>query len=345
MTISLYSPRSMAAALREMKPARTFLKSLFFGGAAKPYTTENIDIDIQTGGRRAAEYTNRKGPGKAVDRVGFTTYHFTPPQVAPKMSITIDDIQTRLPGEHIYAEQSPESRAAALLGADLAELDAMITRREELMVRDALINGAIVADGDDVAQTITFPARHASLTLGLLAAGDRWDAATADPLRDLRAWRRAIAAQTGLSGNVLIMGSDAIDELLAATAVQAMLDNRRMDLGQIGDQLLNAGASYVGRLQGIDLWGYEELDASGDPLISAKTVLMGSTMADCRMCYGAVAVATGDGDAARIALVPSERVPESWVEKKPAVRWLQISSRPLPVPVQVNGFLTATVLA
>jgi len=345
MTISLYSPRSMAAALKEMKPARTFLKTMFFGGPPRRYTTETIDVDIQTGSRRAAEFTNRKGPGKAVDREGFTTYHFTPPNVALKSEITIDDMQTRLPGEHIYAEQSPEARAAALLGADLAELDAMITRREELMVRDGLVNGVIVADGDDVAQTITFPARHASLTIGTLAAGKRWDAATADILRDLRDWRRAIAAQSGLSADVLILGSTAIDALLASTPIQAILDNRRMDLGLIGDQLMNAGASYVGRLQGIDLWGYEELDASGDPLISAKTALMGSTQARCDLCYGAVGVKSGEGDSARIALVPSDRVPESWVEREPAVRWVKISSRPLPVPVQNNGFLTATVLA
>lgn len=345
MTISLYDPRSMAAALKEMKPARTFLKRLFFGGGPQRYTTEHIDIDIQTAGRRAAPFTSRHGPGKVVDRVGFISYTFQPPNVAPKMAVTVPDMQTRLPGEHIYAGQSPEARASELLGGDLATLDDMITRREEIMVRDALVTGAIVCDGDDVAQTITLPARHASLTLGLLNAADRWGAGTADILRDLRAWRRAINAQSGLTAGVLILGFEAIDALLASTPVQTILDNRRMDLGLISDQLLNAGASYVGRLQGIDIWGYEELDSSGDPLISAKTALMGSPQADCRMCYGAVGVATGEGTAARITLVPAERVPESWVEREPPVRWLKISSRPLPIPIQINGFLTATVLA
>lgn len=343
MAIDLYSPRLMQAALREMKPPRAFLRSLFFGGAPQLSDRESIDVDIQTEGRRAAEFTSRHGPGKAVDRVGFETYIFAPPNVAPKMAITVEDMQTRLMGEHVYSTRSTDDRAAALLGQDLATLDSLIARREELMVRDALVDGEIDCDGDDVAQTITLPARHASLTIGTLAAADRWTAATAEILRDLRAWRRAIAAQSGLTADVLILGYEAIDALLADESVRQVLDNRRMDLGQIGPQLLNAGASYVGQLQGIDLWGYEELDASGDPLISSKTALMGSTQADCRLCYGAVGVA--DEAAKRIALVPASRVPESWVEREPAVRWLKVSSRPLPIPIQVNAFLTATVLA
>ena len=343
MAIDLYSPRLMQAALREMKPPRAFLRSLFFGGAPMLSDRETIDIDVQTSARRAAEFSNRKGPGKAVDRVGFTTHHFTPPNVAPKMALTVEDMQTRLPGEHVYSTRSADDRARALLGQDLATLDDLIARREELMARDALVSGSIDCSGDDVAQVITLPARHASLTVGLLAAGDRWNAATAQILRDLRAWRRAIAAQCGLTADVLILGYEAIDALLADDDVRTLLDNRRMDMGQIGPQLLNAGASYVGQLQGIDLWGYEELDASGNPLISSKTVLMGSTQADCRLCYGAVGVADDAGK--RISLVPAARVPESWVEREPAVRWLKVSARPLPIPIQTNAFLTATALA
>ena len=345
MTISIYDPRSMAAALKQMPPARSFLKQLFFGGASKTHTTESFDVDIQTEGRRAAEFSNPKGPGKAVDRTGFSTETFRPPMVAPKMSITVEDMQTRLPGEHIYAEKDPDSRAAELLGGDIALLDSMIVRREEIMARDALVDGEIVCTGDDYAQTITFPARDASLTIGTLAAAKRWDAGTSDPIRDIRDWRRAIDALTGLSADKLILGSTALDALLANTSVQTLLDNRRMDMGQLAPGLLNGGATYYGRLGGVDIWGYDELDADGNPLVSVKSALLGCTAARCEMHYGPVGVASGDGNAARITLVPAARVPESWVEREPAVRWVKISSRPLPVPIQNNAFLTATVLA
>lgn len=346
MTISIYDPRTMAAALRQMPPARAFLFNLFFAsGPPKISDRKKVDVDIQTKGRRAAGFVNPNGPGQVVDREGFTTHTFEAPLLAPKRSITVPDVEARLPGEHIYAAKSADERAKELLGQDLEDLESMIMRRIELMCRDGLVDGEIDISGEDTSGTVTFPSRDSSLTIGTLAAAARWSASTSDPLANLRAWQRAINAQTGLTADVAILGSDAIDALLANTAVASLLDNRRMDMGKIEPQLLDSGATYVGRLNGIDIWGYNELDPDGSPLIAAKTVLMGSTSARCDMHYGAVGVADGVGKDARITLVPAERVPESWVEREPPVRWLKISSRPLPVPVQINGFLTATVLA
>jgi hypothetical protein len=67
MSIDIYSPRVMIAALKEMKPARTFLRDKFFGNSAA-YRTENVDIDVQIKGRRVAPFVNKWAPGKLVDR-------------------------------------------------------------------------------------------------------------------------------------------------------------------------------------------------------------------------------------------------------------------------------------
>lgn len=345
MTISIYDPRSMLQALKVMPPARAFLRRLFFTSPPQSHATETFDVDIQVEGRRAAEFVNPKGPGKSVERTGFTTYTFRPPMVAPKMPITVEDLQTRLPGENVYSGLDPDSRAVELLGNDLKVIESLIVRREELMVRDALVNGSIVCLGDDVNQTITFPTRDASLTIGTLAAAKRWDAGTSNPIRDIRDWRRAINAKTGLTPDVLILGSTALDYLMANTAVMTVLDNRRMEMGELTEELRDGGGIYYGRLAGVQIWGYDELDESSNPLIAAKTVLMGATSARCDMHYGAVGVAEGEGNSARVTLVKLPRVPESWVEREPAVRWLKVTSRPLPVPVQNNAFLTAQVIA
>ena len=345
MTISLYDPRSIARALLEMKRPKTFLGDLFFAGAPQLHLTTSFDVDIQTGTRRAAEFSNPAGRGKAVDREGFTSYNFAPPTTKPKMAITLEHIATRLPGEHIYSGQAPQSRAQKLLLQDMETLNEMIARTEEIMRRDALVDGAITISENDVDQVITFPARDGSLTLGLLAAADRWSADTSDPAKNLRAWRRAVAAQTGLTADTLILGTDAIDALLANLAVQRLLDNRRMDFGAVSEQYQDSGAIYYGAIGGVNVWGYNELDPDGDPLISAKTALLGSKAARCEMDYGPVGLKVGEGSAARVALQMGARVPKSWCEDDPAVQWLQMSASPLPVPIQNNAFLTATVLA
>jgi hypothetical protein len=346
MTISIYEPRSMARALAELPPARNFLKQLFFR-AVETYPTEKVDVDIQTGTRRLAPFVSTKSPGKVVDRTGFTTHTYEAPMIAPKRPITTEDLQTRVPGEHVYSGNDPAQRQAELLRGDLTELDTMIVRREEWMCREALVSSSIRILGDDVDRTITFP-RDASLSVGLLAAADRWDAATADIPAQIRKWRRMIVQLTGVNPNTMLLSAEAEAALLGNTNLRSALNTLRLDLGQIKPELRDSGATYIGQLAGtgIDLWSYDEwyidpVSGSEDPMIPEKTILLGATNAYTAMRYASVPVADGEN----IGLVRASRVPESWIERDPAVRWLKLSSRPLPVPVQNNAFLTATVLA
>lgn len=345
MTISAYDPRAMLEAMRRPFPVRAFLRSVFFSGREpQTHTTEHIDVDILTATRRAAGYVNPHGAGQVVDRAGFTLHTFRPPTVAPKMPITVPDIQTRLPGEHVY-EGDGRDRAQELLASDLRELDSLIGRREEIMIRDLLLDNQIRVLGDGVDRTIAFPARHADLTLGLIAAADRWDAGTADILAQIRDARRRIMLRSGLTADVAIVGHDAADALLANPTVLAQLHVRRAELGQLRPELFDSGAEFIGTLGGVDIWAYYEFDAAAQPLIPAAQFLMGATSARCELHYGAVGVADGEGDSAQIRLIDRPRVPESWVEREPAVRWLKVSARPLPVIVEANAVLTATVLA
>lgn len=347
MTIFIYEPRSMARALRQLPPAYTFLRQLCFRNEAT-YPTEKVDVDIQVGARKVAPFVNPHGPGKVIDRAGFTTATYTAPLVAPKRPITVEDIQTRLPGEHIYEGTDPVDREAELLGRDLQELDTMIVRRVELMCRDAIISSAIVVSGDDVSYTITFP-RDANLVKGVLAAADRWDAATADIYGQILGWILDMQQYGFISPNFLIMGSDVVRAFMANADNQAKLNVLRMQLGQIAPELRGNGSSYLGEFAGtgVDLWAYNEWyeDAVGttQPMIPAKGIVMGSTLARTELRYGAVAVKSGEGSDATIGMVRAARVPESWVDREPPVRWAKLSSRPLPVPIQ-NTYLTATVL-
>lgn len=347
MAISIYEPRTMAKALEEMKPAHTFIKQLFFSGAPETSLTEKVDVDVELDDRVVAPYVNPKAPGKVVDRAGFTTSTYTAPLLSMKRPVTTEDLQTRLPGEHIYAGTDPNDRAARLVGSDLAKLDKMITRREEIMCRDALISSAIHVLGDDVDYTITFP-RDASLTLGTLAAADRWSNGNADIFGQFLTWRQLIGNISGTSPDTMLVSAEAAKALYANTALRAALNTMRLDLGQIAPELRENGATYLGSLNGtgIDIWSYDEwykdpVTGLSTPMIPAKTILLGSTKAYTAMRYGAVPVKNGES----IGLVPAPRVPQSWVDEEPPVRWLKLSSRPLPVPVQNNCFLTAQVIA
>ena len=351
MAIDLYEPRTMARMLSEMKPPRTFIRDTFFRNHEE-YDTEHVDVDIEIGARRLAPFVSPRLAGKVVDTVGFKTSVYKNPTISLKKVLTGDHLQARVPGESLYENRSPEERQAILLGKGLADLDQMITRREEWMCAQALFTGQIHVVGDGVDEVITF-GRPAELTIALPAAAQRWDADTADIPKQLRDWRRACVKASGQSPDTAILGAKAADALLANEKLRKTLDTLRLDMGQISPELMGTpGVTYLGQLKGtgIDLWVYDEwyVDPdSGDelPMVPEKEVLIGSSRAYTALRYAAVPVATGSDGSSTLSIVRGARIPDSWIEKEPPARFIKISSRPLPVPIQIGAFLKATVVA
>ena len=377
-TIDLYDPRGMAQALRQMKKPRTFLRELMCK-RDEEYVSEYVDVDIQTGARRMPAFVSpNSGPGKTMDRIGFSTQTYTAPMVAPKRQMTVTDLQKRLIGENIYSTQTPEERAAILLGQDLAELDESITRVEEWMCAQAAFTSAIPIVGPDVNQTITFP-RNAALvpaapgtghglgstngagnpdennsSLTLAGPMSTWDRADASIPAQIRAVRRLISRIIGLNCDYAVLGQAAADALLSAPSLvglTGLLNTQRMDLGMIKPELREGGATYLGQFAGtgVDLWAYDEfyidpVDGIEKPIVPPKNVLFGCSKGYTVMRYGAVGVTSGLDQSSQITLIGGKRIPESWIVKEPAVRVIKVSSRPLPVPVQNDGYCVLQVL-
>jgi len=354
-TIDLFKPRVMRAALEQLKPPRQFLRKTFFPNV-ETSDVELVDIDIVTESRRMAPFVSKRSPGKYVERAGFTTSTVSPPMLAPKMSLTIPDLEIRAPGEYLYSQRSPNDRAAEILRRDMQTLNDIIARREEWMCAQVLMNSSIQISGEDVTESLTidFP-RDSSLSLGTLSSTDRWDSATGDIPKQLRTWRRLVSQKSGVSLDIMVASPEAIDamlsnKLLIGDATRGgQLNSLNMQLGQIKPEIRDEGAVFWGTFAGtnIQIWSYDEwyidpADGVEKPMIPAKTVLLGSTQARTAMRYGGVGVKTSEQS---IGIVADSRVVETWVEREPAVRWLKISSRPIPVPIQNNAFMTVQVLA
>lgn len=339
MPISMFDTRTMLEMLREMPPANTFLKNTFFGNE-RSFMTEVVDIDIIKGKRRMAPFVSPVIGGKVVERDGFRTETFKPEMLAPKTVTTAEDIMKRAAGETIYGGSTPDERAAIIMGRDMVELDDMITRREEWMCANALFDGKIIMKGEGVDRQIDFGLTNKEA----LGAGSRWNEDTSDPLADLKGWRRDVIKASGVSPTHVVMGTLAIDAFINNAKVQKVMDLKKVDNGQINPQILPNGVTYYGFIKdcGLDIYGYDEwyIDDEGteQPMIPEKKVLLASPNARTEMLYGAIIdVEEGTFD------LP--RVPKSWTTKDPSARFLQLRSRPLPVPVQIDGIYVAQVLA
>lgn len=346
MPINMFDTREMLPMLEEAKTANSFLKNLFFSNEVT-HETKHVDIDIWAGKRRLAPFVNPKVGSKTVERLGYKTETYEPPQVAPDMVTTAEDMLKRSPGEDIYGAKSPNQRAAEQLTKDMIEMDDMITRREESMCAQALFEGEIDVVGEGVNDTIQYWSQLAAQDQPTVAlgAGARWNEATSDVLANLRSWRRTTVQKSGIAATNAVLGTDAAESLLSNEALVKLLDTRRIDMGEISPEFLPDGVTYYGRLKGsaIDLWGYDEwyIDTNGNevPMVPAKKVLLGSPSVRTSMLYGCVV----DPVEGSFAL---PRVPVSWTQRKdPAGRILAVKSKPLPAIHQIYGFYVAQVLA
>lgn len=347
MAYDLFDTREMLPLLEEAKPARSFLQSLFFANEV-PFDTEHVDIDIRAGKRRLAPIVHPRFGSKTVERTGYDSKTYKPPQVAPDMITTAENLLKRMPGETIYGTMTPDQRATAQLVQDMLEMENMITRREEEMCSQALFTGQVNVVGEGVNDTIQYWSQLAAQDQPktALAAGSRWNEGTATIDKNLRDWRRLTVKNSGVAATDAILGTDAADALLANTNLQKLLDTRRIDMGLIQPELLPDGVTYIGSIRGtgIDLWAYDEWyvdesDGQEKPMVPAKSVLLGSRNARTSMLYGCVVDPVQGSFAA-------PRVPVSYTQRKPVEgRVLAVKSRPLPAIHQIYGFYVAEVLA
>jgi hypothetical protein len=356
MSIDIYQPRVMIAALREMKPARTFLREKFFPAQAA-YRTENVDIDVQEKGRRVAPFVNRWAPGKFVERQGFTTSSVAPPCIAMKTTITAQDVSTRAMGENVYENRDPAQRGQQLLADDLAELSDMLARREEMMARDAIFtlsgnNSVVTATGEDTNLEFLFP-RKAALQIGTLTSTAAWTHSDSDPLAKIDEWCELYAKETGLVPTDMVLGGTAYRTMLGnAKFKAAMVNTSLIQPGTMPPIGVPDGARFVGSLYGgaFRMWTYHEWyddpdnSATTTAMVPEKKIMIASDRLRTEMRFGAVQDLTSNGPDGMPTLVAIPVLPRSWVTVDPPTRFLELRSRPLPVPIQ-NHFLTAQVLA
>ncbi len=346
----IFEPRTMQKLIERMPPTHTFLKSTFFK-KVRTFSTEKVDVDFKKGNRALAPFVHRRIGGKTVPNTGYTTKTYTPPYVAPDKVTTIDDIIKRVAGESLYNGLTPAQRAIKKMSEDFTDLDEMITRREEWMCAQAIFTGAIPVVGEALNETIDFQFTNKET----LTDAKKWNAKGGDPIADIKRWRKKVQENGFVNCNICLMSDDVADVLVNNEKVKALLDIKAYDLAVIKPKELPNGVTYIGTIQGLglDLYTYSEwfLDDWTDPdtpenkpLVPVGTVALLSTSAAYSMYYGAVTIIDGSSGKETFKTVEAARVPATWYERKPARRFLQLNSNPLPVPHEVDSWFVAKVL-
>ena len=337
MAIDLFDSRKMLSQIEQMKPAKSFLRDLFFTEVNNS-DAPKVDIDIVKGKRRVAPYVSPKLEGKVIERLGYSTNTVEPPHVKPKMVTDVENLYHRQPGETVYTGGlTPAQQAAMQLGKDLRELNDLIDRVEEVQAAEALNAATVTVEGDGVSLVVDF-GMAADHKVTLLTT-TRWTESTAVPLENFRTWRRKILQDSGITPDICIMGANVLNSFLKHASVTGLLDNRRIDLGIVDPVALPNGVTYYGFIKevALDIYGYDEwyIDSGGteQPMVPVNKLWIGSTRARNVRNYGAIR----DVEYGNFAV---SRFPKSWVQPDPSKRFLMLTSAPLMSLYQPDAFMS-----
>ena len=328
----ILEPKTMIQAIEQMPSAGAFLQETFFPNV-ETHNTRLIEVDVTKGGRRMAPYVSPVQEGKVIRKEGGKTSQIKLPYVKLKYDITAVESARRQPGENPYSARTPGQRAQSILGKRLLEGKRAVARTVEVQAAQALVHGKVICQGTDESEidwSVELDFGRDPANTITLAAGDYWTAPGVNPLDDLRTWRIALFKTSGYRPDVVVMGTDVMNAFLSSASVQALLDNRRMALGQVDMKpTKGTGATYIGAVEGLELYHY--VDWYEDPLtgaltemIPANALVMGSREAANAVNYGAIVDLDFPGG-------PIERkiFPKTWADPDPSILWLLLQSSPL----------------
>ncbi len=332
-----YTTREMMEAIKLTPPVRSFFQKTFFP-AERTHVAEKVEFDIKKGRRIMAPLVSPRKGGKVITRQGFRTNEFTTPKIAPERVLTIDNIATRLMGENIYSQKTPEEREDELLAEDMTDLEESIDRRKEWMARQVLYEGKI--DVVDEEEGVDVQIDFGFTNIYVLAADEQWSLASVNPIKTIKPIRRKIIKDTGKAPDMMIFASDVIEEFMENPHIMKAMDILNMKNVKIEPRVVDDALTFYGRIAELDMdiYTYDEYflndDGEDEAMVPPGTVLMAHSKGEGQIEYGLVT----QMEDRKFRSYEGKLVPKIWADEKDEVKKVRMTSRPLPRPYDVDSW-------
>lgn len=340
---------------KQMRRPVGFLQRFFTVKPGGFFQGDKVAIDIQRFGEDVAIVVKQGTGPRLNDADVYTTKEFTPPAYGEAVPFNVNDLLKRMAGVDPYT--AAYTGYAADLISYMANafmlIDDKITRAVELQASQILQTGILdlVDDTGATLYSLDFQPKATHFP----TSGTTWGQAGADPLGDLNALAKVVRADGKTRPDILIFGDTAFSEFIQDEAVKAALDNRRIDIGEVAPMMMDSGATFqgivwVGNYQ-FQMWTYPETYT--DPQTGLATeyiddgnvVMMSST---ARFDRVSAEVPLPIGPDPRVEnLLPGrlssremgmDVTPNVYVTPNGKQLTGELESRPLLIPVQIDGF-------
>lgn len=339
----------------QMRSPNPFLSRMFTIKPGGIYNGEKVAIDIERFGEDVAIAIKKCTGPNLNDISEFTTKEFTPPAYGEAFPLDVCDLLNRMAGVDPYTAAYTEyaGQMVAMMAKGFTQIDDKIKRAVELQASQILQTGILTltnSAGDTVYELDFKPKATHFPTVGV-----DWDNAAADPLGDLESLCEVISIDGKVDPDRVVMGDVSLRNFLDNTKVQAALDNNRYEVGSIAPEFKDSGAVFYGFVWAgsyrLEIWAYK--DTFKDPqtglpkkYVESDKVIVLSSRTRLDMTSARVPLPLGP-DPRVAGLLPGRMSSreESFdvtpnVYSTPNGKQImgELESRPLLIPVQIDGF-------
>lgn len=357
MAFNFYDTHTLLASVRELAPISSLLLDRYFptNAATDVFATNDVLVEFKKGSKKASPYVAPRKGGITIMRDGYTMKRFTPSYIAPKRTLTIDDLNKRGFGEALHSNLTPEQRQGVLMLGDIDELRGMNTRRKEAMAAEVIFTNACIMHEyvDDFnnfeEKEVRFYDGEANpATFAPAANWDTTEESGKQMINDVAAMISMLTSR-GLAATEALVAPDVADVILNNEYIQKLLDIRNYNIGGVDPETLPAGAAKIARLnikgRMIDFITYEDtytdVDGTVKSFIPAGYIAVGAPAAG-RTVYGAITqIEQHDGEFHTYAATD---VPKYISDATHNTREVQLATAPLCMPNNANPFISAKVL-
>ncbi len=255
--MDIYSTYYMLAALEELAPEPTWFKRRYFPTDMDMdvFGTSKVLSDYKESNRKAAPFVlPRVGP-LPVGRSGFSTYELEPGNISISKPLTIDQLNKRGFGESLFSTATPEMRARMLLMGDLSDLSARVTRREEWLACETMLNNGCVmrhqTDDPEIYEDIPVQFYDGTNNPALFTPAAKWTHGKDEHTPGNWYWdviqMIKMLTHRGKPATDLVVSNDVGNFLMEDPWIQYMMDNRRANYGAINPEELTEYVISLGR--------------------------------------------------------------------------------------------------
>lgn len=356
--MDIYSTYFMLAAVREIPLEQTFFKNRYFptDNTMDIFGTSRVLADYKEETQKRAPFVLPRIGSIPGTRDGFSTAELEPANISVSMPLTLDQLQQRGFGESLLSQATPAERERHFLVHDLSDLSTRISRSEELLAVQTILNNGTTmrhrTDRVDVYEDIGVKFYDGSNNPAEFTPSADWEHSTyANGTWTPGNWYADICAMihslthSGRAVTEILVAEDVGNFLMEDGWVLAMLDNRRADMGRIDPKELTpfvyqiGSFNFKGRVLPILVSNgtYEDENGVDTAYVPAGTVIAIAPNVG-RGLYGGVTQMETDGHFHTYA---GKRVPQHIFTIRPPARETQLSCRPLFVPKRINPWRVA----